>query len=67
MAKKNLKEQIQNRITEQRQWIEEHGGNLPAYVKRYGSPSDENCYGNGGEAIYNADVGELRRLEAMLG
>ena len=52
-------------IADQRQWIETHGATLSGYVARYGSAEDPEKYGDGGEAIYAADLAELRRLEAM--
>ena len=56
---------------DQRQWIDDHGGNVAGYIERYGQP----CYnpnsptwaGEGGEAIYRADVNELLRIERQLG
>ena len=54
-------------IREQRRWLDDHGGCEAAYVERYGSIADPaNCYGDGGEAIYRADKGELSRLENLL-
>lgn len=48
----------------QRQWVKEHGGTLTGYVDRYhrlyGRPVEE------AEAIYEADQGELKRLEHKL-
>lgn len=52
-------------LDEQAKWIEQHGGSLPAYVQRYGSIDDAEHYGNGGEAIYAADVGEYRKLQQV--
>ena len=52
-------------IQEQRKWLDDHGGCLAAYVERYGSNAEPNCYGNGGEAIYKADRDELSRLESL--
>lgn len=59
-------------IAAQRRWIEEHGGDRAGYIRRYGwshgSPSMPihrgGRYGDGGDVIYNADKGELDRLEA---
>lgn len=48
------------RIAEQEKWIAEHGGSRDAYVARYGD------YGNGGEAIFDADWAELDSLRATL-
>jgi hypothetical protein len=48
----------------QKQWIERCGGDLSGYVANYGSVSDENHSGDGGEAIYAADIAVLRQYEA---
>jgi hypothetical protein len=48
-----------NRLHAQEEWVAEHGGTLEAYVKRYGSITDEHHYGNGGEAIFAADQAAL--------
>lgn len=66
MRKRDWRVRIEFLIREQLRWIEEHGGNLSGYVERYGRPGDENCYGDGGAAIFAADVGELNRLRLML-
>lgn len=52
-------------IWEQKRWIEKCGGSLAGYIARYGSASDPEHSGDGGEAIYKADMNELARLEAM--
>jgi hypothetical protein len=57
---------IYDLIAAQRQWIEDHGGNELGYVVRYGSRMDQNHYGNGGEAIYKADLDELHRLQDLV-
>lgn len=57
--KKALRDKL---IAEQRQWIEEHGGCLAGYVERYGSIHDPKHYGDGGEAIFQADYNTLLRL-----
>lgn len=49
-------------VAEQVQWIAEHGGSLAGYVERYGSANDAEHHGDGGEAIYFADLNELARL-----
>ena len=41
----------------QRKWFADHGGNLAAYISRYGD------YGNGGEAIFKADKAALDHAE----
>ena len=53
-------------VEEQIRWIEEHGGNLEGYVKRYGSKDEHDHYGQGGEAIYEADVRALEELVLRL-
>jgi hypothetical protein len=57
-------EKAAQRVRDERAWIEEHGGNEAGYVIRYGSRVDPDCYGNGGEAIYAADVAALERAQA---
>jgi hypothetical protein len=55
-------------VSEQRRWVEDHGGSRAGYVARYGdssAPADER-QGDGGQAIYNADIARLRDLEADL-
>lgn len=52
-------------IRQQRWWIERCGGNLSGYILKYGSANDPDHSGDGGEAIYEADIAALRRLEAM--
>jgi hypothetical protein len=49
----------QARLFAQEEWMASHGGSLEAYIARYGSVNDEVHYGNGGEAIYDADKAEL--------
>lgn len=58
-------------LTEQRKWIEEHGGDLPGYIHRYGDPGINTAegrpmYGEGGTKIYAADMQELHRIEQRL-
>lgn len=54
------------RLRAHRQWLEEHGGSLTGYVERYGSVEDPEHYGDGGEAIYRADLGAVITAEAEL-
>lgn len=54
---------FKGQVTNQRKWIDEHGGCQAAYVERYGSADDPNHYGNGGEAIWTADMAALRDYE----
>lgn len=52
-------------LGEQAKWIEEHGGSLGGYVARYGSRDALDHFGDGGEAIYAADIAEFQRLMAL--
>jgi hypothetical protein len=54
-------------IIEQANWIVDHGGSEAAYVARYGSRNDPNHYGDGGEAIYAADVAYFNKLVRQSG
>lgn len=56
------KKTLNQRIAEQRRWIDEHGGDLSGYVERYGSSYDAEHYGDGGEMIYAADMAALNAL-----
>ena len=63
-----MREYKNKAIEEQREWIEEHGGNLVGYIARYGDPNiqthdGKEKFGEGGTAIYNADVMALHFLE----
>jgi hypothetical protein len=49
------------RFFEQQKWVHDHGATVVGYVIRYGSKNDPDHYGNGGEAIYAADIAELHR------
>lgn len=49
-------------IVEQLVWIETHGATLAGYIKNYGAEKYPDHFGDGGEAIYDADVAELHRL-----
>jgi hypothetical protein len=60
-------EAVARAINEQRTWIEQCGGTLAGYVARYGSRDDAKHSGHGGEAIYSADMEELRRRERNAG
>jgi hypothetical protein len=52
-------------MQDQLKWIADHGNTLSGYVERYGSKNDPDHYGDGGEAIYKADIGELMRIERL--
>ena len=54
------------RLNTQRRWLEEHGRNLSGYVARYKSNTEPNHYGEGGEAIYAADLADLHEREQAL-
>lgn len=57
-----MRKPLDTHISEQRKWIQEHGNNRHGYVLRYGSAKDEVHYGEGGEAIYEADLAHLNFL-----
>ena len=59
---KHKRTKLVDAIEQQRKWIDDCGGTLAGYIKRYGSKDDPDKYGYGGEAIYNADMAELTRL-----
>lgn len=59
-------DRLNQRIADQMQWIEQHGGSLPGYVERYGSKDDAKHFGDGGELIYAADVAALDNLTQEL-
>jgi hypothetical protein len=64
VRKTNRRESAIRAIAEQREWINRCGGDMDGYVANY--------HGNHGRdvenaiAIYNADMGELLRLEREL-
>lgn len=65
------RQELRHRIAAQQKWIEEHGDSRAGYIARYGSISQRgdgihNVYGDGGEAIYAADWGELDKLQREL-
>jgi hypothetical protein len=52
----------------QEQWIRMHGGDEEGYIERYGNshwPADMR-YGDGGQAIYAADMADLNRLRGEM-
>ena len=49
------------RLFDQEEWVASHGGCEAAYVARYGSVNDAVHYGDGGEAIYAADMAALNK------
>jgi hypothetical protein len=50
-------------VVEQQGWITQCGGNLTGYIEKYGRAADPEHFGNGGEAIFKADMDELRKRE----
>lgn len=57
---KNWKE---TEIASQVKWIRERGDTIDGYIDRYGSLTNAQHYGNGGELIYVADIVALRNLD----
>ena len=57
---------LTGQVRKQREWIEHHGATQQGYVERYGSFRDTVHYGDGGEAIYAADLEELAQRELRL-
>lgn len=58
--------QVRHAILEQEQWIAKCGGDLAGYVRHYGTKGEPSCYGDGGAAIYAADIQMLERLQRKL-
>jgi hypothetical protein len=56
----------QNAVAEQRRWIEQCGGTLSGYIRNYGAADDPDRHGDGGRAIWEADVEALHRAEQAL-
>jgi hypothetical protein len=48
-------------VQAQQAWMTEHGGTRSGYIARYGSVDNSNHYGNGGDAIFDADNAELQQ------
>lgn len=55
-----------SQVAQQKAWIDRCGGDLAGYVKTYGSKDDPKHSGDGGEAIYAADTGALKKYEEEL-
>lgn len=66
-AKQKRIEFLRKEITSQQAWMKQCGGSLHGYVERYGSAGNPEHSGDGGEAIYAADFGQLKKLEGQLG
>ena len=52
-------------LAEQRQWIEKCGGDLAGYIANYHGVHHRTV--ENATAIYNADIGELQRIQERLG
>jgi hypothetical protein len=52
---------------EQLRWMRKCGGDLAGYIRRYGSVKDDEYAGDGGEAIFEADLKELNKLGGFIG
>jgi hypothetical protein len=50
------------RVEQQRRWLIDHGRNEAGYVARYGSHMDREHVGDGGEAIFAADLAKYSIL-----
>lgn len=59
-------EQLQLAVLRQKEWIDSCGGTLAGYIAKYGSRENAEHSGNGGEAIFDADVEELCNLKFKL-
>lgn len=62
----------QRQEREQIAWIESCGGNLAGYIARYGDPDfpradGKPMLGEGGTAIFNADMNALKKIQERLG
>jgi hypothetical protein len=64
MIKKMTKDQLEKAIRDQEEWISRCGGDLNGYLSRYGFAHDPDHYGDGGEAIHEADYKALKDMEA---
>lgn len=67
MPKPSKLETLERRLQAERDWIVRHGGSLHGYILRYGSKHDAEHFGDGGEAIYAADMAALAAIEADVG
>jgi len=56
----------QKMLHDQKKWIEDHGGDLAGYITRYGGDGQGFKYGEGGRAIYQADMARLQEIEEAL-
>ncbi len=59
-------------VEDQKKWIEDHGGDVAGYIRRYGDPGitcedGRPMCGAGGTLIYEADIELLHRFEGLAG
>ena len=59
----NMLERKVLQLLEQIRWMKSCGGDREGYIKRYGVKGTEKCYGEGGEAIYQADMQQLEYMK----
>jgi hypothetical protein len=52
------------RLDEQRRWFDDHGACREGYDRRY-THADGSVYGDGPDAIFEADLRALKTAEAM--
>lgn len=57
---------LKAQLAAQERWIHDHGANLAGYIERYGSKDSPTHFGEGGEAIFAADMQALEDLRAKL-
>ena len=65
------RERLHRLLDDQRKWVKEHGDTRAGYRERYGVKGETmqigntiiGWHGDGGDAIYDADMNELRKLE----
>lgn len=61
-----LRQRALERLAMERQWMADHGTTRYAYRERYGLSTDEDHYGDGGDAIYEADLAALNHAQDAL-
>lgn len=59
-------EYLNRMVRSQREWIEQHGGDLAGYIVEYGTAERPSGGTLGGQAIYAADMEALCALETRL-
>ena len=58
-------EHLAQEIVDQERWLIDRGASREGYVEYYGSRNDPEHYGEGGEAIFLADVECYAKLQAL--